>query len=145
MKYDIKQSWLLNMPAYCFDFNVYKQANVNMVIRSWQHYRKVLGAISFLSHHDNVYPCAYPGNFRRILRWGGGSKPDWLKKSSDVVFFFVFCKSSTYFAEGVQWSWLFQRKLSLNHNFPIFHGEGRSNISRGPTFLRGRGPLHISI
>ena len=23
------------MPAVCFDFNVYKQANVNMVIRSW--------------------------------------------------------------------------------------------------------------
>ena len=31
---------LLNMPAWCFDFNVYKQANVNMVIRSWQHYSK---------------------------------------------------------------------------------------------------------
>ena len=60
------------MPAYCFDFNVYKQANVNMVIRTWQHYRRFLGAISFLSHHDNVYPCAYPGNFRRVLRWGGG-------------------------------------------------------------------------
>ena len=48
---------LLNMPAYCFDFNVNKQANVNMVIRSWQHYRRFLGAISFLYHHDNVYPC----------------------------------------------------------------------------------------
>ena len=24
-----------DMPALCFDFNVYKQANVNMVIRSW--------------------------------------------------------------------------------------------------------------
>ena len=33
-------TWLLNMPAYCFDFNVYKQANVNMVIRSLQHYRR---------------------------------------------------------------------------------------------------------
>ena len=33
-------TWLMNMPAYCFDFNVYKQANVNMVIRSWQHYRR---------------------------------------------------------------------------------------------------------
>ena len=30
----------------------------------------------------------------------------------------------------------FQRKLSLNYNFRIFHGEGRSNISRGPTFPR---------
>ena len=26
------------MPAECFDFNVYKQTNVNMVIRSRQHY-----------------------------------------------------------------------------------------------------------
>ena len=65
-------TWMLNMPAYCFDFNVYKQANVNMVIRSWQNYRRFLGAVSFLSHHDNVYPCAYPGIFRRVLRWGGG-------------------------------------------------------------------------
>ena len=63
---------LLNMPAYCFDFNVYKQAIVNMVIRSWQHYRRFSGAISFLYHHDNVYPCADPGNFRRVWRLGGG-------------------------------------------------------------------------
>ena len=27
-----KYTWLLNMPAWCFDFNVYKRANVNMVI-----------------------------------------------------------------------------------------------------------------
>ena len=40
----------LNKPAYFFDFNVYKQANVNTVIRSWQHYRRFLGAISFLYH-----------------------------------------------------------------------------------------------
>ena len=26
------------MLAYCFDFNVDKQANVNRVIRSWQYY-----------------------------------------------------------------------------------------------------------
>ena len=29
---------LLNMPPKCFDFNDYKQANVNTVIRSWQNY-----------------------------------------------------------------------------------------------------------
>ena len=127
------------MPAYCFDFNVYKQTNVHMAIRSWQHYRRVLGAISFLYHHDNVYPCADPGNFRRVCRCGVQARLT--EKSSDVVFFFVFffCKSSAYFAEGVQSSWLFQRKLSLNYNFPIFHGEGRSNISMGPNFSRGRG------
>ena len=32
----------------------------------------------------------------------------------------------------------FQRKLSLNYNFPIFHREGRSNISRGSN-PKGRG------
>ena len=65
---------LLNMPAYCFDFNVNKQANVNMVNRSWQHYRRFLGAISFLYHHDNVHPCVDPGNFCRVWQcvWGGG-------------------------------------------------------------------------
>ena len=75
------------MPAHCFDFNVYKQANVNMVIRSWQHYRRFLGAISFL-YHDNVYPCADPGNFRRVWRCvcvGGGIQAR-LAESSDVVF-----------------------------------------------------------
>ena len=90
---DIKQFSKLHLTAslsaYCFDFNVYKQANVNMIIRSWQYYRRVLGAISFLYHHDNVYPCADPGNFRWVRRWGG-SKPDWLIKSSDVVVFFFF-------------------------------------------------------
>ena len=73
------------MPAYCFDFNVYKQANVNMVIRSWQHYRRFL---SFLYHHDNVYPRADPGIFRRVWRWkgGGGVQARVTKKSFDVVF-----------------------------------------------------------
>ena len=28
----------MTMPVYCFDYNVYKQSNVNMVIRSWQHH-----------------------------------------------------------------------------------------------------------
>ena len=37
-------------------------------------------------------------------------------------------------------------KLSLNYNFPIFHGEGRSNISRGFIFSQVEGvQLHISI
>ena len=71
---DIKQFSKLHLNAeyaslYCFDSNVYKQANVNMVIRSWQHYRRFLGAISFLYHHDNVYPCEVPGNFRRVWWW----------------------------------------------------------------------------
>ena len=67
------------MPAYCFDFNVNKQANVNMVIRSWQRYKRLLGAISFLHHHDNVYLCADQGTFRRVWRCvcggGGGVGP----------------------------------------------------------------------
>ena len=29
---------LLNMPLKCFGFNLYKQASVNIVIRSWQNY-----------------------------------------------------------------------------------------------------------
>ena len=38
----------------------------------------------------------------------------------------------------------FKRKLSLNYNFPIFHGEGRSNISRGSNFFQGEGfQLHF--
>ena len=97
------------MPAYCFDFNVYKQANVNMVIRYWQHYRRFFGAISFLHHHDNVYPCADPGNFLRVWQWGGGGgggggvQARLTEKSSDfVVFSSFFCKSSAFFAEGVQ-------------------------------------------
>ena len=44
-------TWLLNMPAYCFGFNVYKQANVNMVIRSWQHYINIV--IRSWQHHSN--------------------------------------------------------------------------------------------
>ena len=39
-----------------------------------------------------------------------------------------------------------EKKLSLNYNFLIFHGEGRSNISRGSKFSQGEGvSLHISI
>ena len=137
-------TWLLNMPAYCFDFNVYKQANVNMVIRSWQHYRRFLGAISFLSHHDIVYPCAYPGNFRRVLRWvggGGGVQARLTEKKLWCCFFLRFCKSSADFAEGFQWSLLFSKEnyqtvtfqYSLENDGPTFPG--------GPTFLRGRGPI----
>ena len=80
------------MPAYCFDFDVYKQVNVNMVIRSRQHYSGFLGAVSFLHYHDNVYPCADQGNFRRVWRWGlgGRSKPDRLKKALTLFFLFFF-------------------------------------------------------
>ena len=68
------------------------------------------------------------------------------EKKSDFGFFSSFCKSLAYFAEGVQGScFFFQRKLPLNYNFPIFHGEGRSNISRGSNFSQGEGvQLHIS-
>ena len=39
-----------------------------------------------------------------------------------------------------------KKKLLLNYNFPIFHGEGRSNISRGFNFSQVEGvQLHISI
>ena len=81
---------LLNMPTYCFDFNVYKQANVNMVIRSWQHYRRFLGAISFLYHHDYVYPCVDPGNFVGYGSGAGGRgvQARLTEKSFDVVVFF---------------------------------------------------------
>ena len=109
-------TWLLNMPAYCFDFNVYKQANVNMGIRSWQLYRRFLGAISFLYHHDDVYPCADPGNFRRVWRWGGGgSKPDWLKKSSDVAFFssFRFLSVLSLFCRGSPVTMAFSKKTII--------------------------------
>ena len=36
--------WLLNMPPKCFDFNVYKQAHVNIhvAIRSWENYSDYL-------------------------------------------------------------------------------------------------------
>ena len=34
----------------------------------------------------------------------------------------------------------FSKKTIIKlHNFPIFHGEGRSNISRGSNFHRARG------
>ena len=49
-----------------------KQANVNMVIRSWQHYRRFLGAISFLYHHDNGSR-KFSSGF--AVRWGGGGGP----------------------------------------------------------------------
>ena len=64
-----------------------------MVIRSRQHYRRFLGAISFLYHHGNIYPRADPGNFRRVWRWGGGGgkvQARLTEKSSDVVFFLRF-------------------------------------------------------
>ena len=76
------------MPAYCFDFNVYQQANVNMVIRSWQHYRRFLGAISFLYHHNTIIHARMQEIF---VGFGGGGVQARLteKKNSDVFFFFV--------------------------------------------------------
>ena len=122
------------MPAYCFDFNVYKQANVNMDIRSWQHYK----AITFLYHQDNVYPCADPGNFRRVWRWGVQAQ---LTEKKALTFFFLcfFCKSSAYFAEGVQRSCRFQRKLSLTITFRYSMEKDGSTFPGVPTFPRGRG------
>ena len=36
--------------------------------------------------------------------------------------------------------------ININSNFPIFHGEGRSNISRGFNLSQVEGvQLHISI
>ena len=131
------------MAANCFDFNVYKQANVNMVIRSWQHYRRFLGAISFLYHHDNVYPCVDPGNFRRVWRWGGGVQGRLTEKKFDVVFFFVFffvspqlilqreSSDNGFFKENYHLTITFQ--YSMEKDGPTFPG--------GPTFPRGRGPI----
>ena len=42
------------MPSKCFDFNVYKQTNVNIVIGSWQHYRYIIissSSICTSGHH----------------------------------------------------------------------------------------------
>ena len=80
---------LLNMPASCFDFNVYKQANVNMVIRSWQHYRRFLGAISF-STTTITYIHAWIQEIFVGFGGGGGVQARLSEKSSDVVFFLRF-------------------------------------------------------
>ena len=136
-------TWMLNMPAYCFDFNVYKQANVNMVIRSWQHYRRFLGALSFLSHHDNVYPCAYPGNFRRFLRWGGGgpSPTDW-KKALTLFFFFVFVSPQLILQRDLSDHFFFSKEnYHLNVTFQYSMEKDGPTFPGDPTFLRGRGPI----
>ena len=74
---DMKQFSKLHLTAeYASPMFTNKQIYVNMVIRSWQHYRRFLGAISFLYHHDNVYPCADPGNFVGFGRGGGPSPTD---------------------------------------------------------------------
>ena len=39
-RFQNSQTWLLNMPPEGFDFNVYKQTNVNITIRSWEKYNK---------------------------------------------------------------------------------------------------------
>ena len=82
------------MPAYCFDFNVYKQAYVNMVIRSWQHYRRFKERYRFYTT-TITYIHARIQEF--FVGFGGGSgegsKPDWLKKALTLFFLFFFCKS----------------------------------------------------
>ena len=81
----------MNMPAYCFDFNVYKQANVNMVIiiidlgstiESFkERYRFYTTTITYIHARS-----ADPGNFRRGWRWGGGVQARLTEKKSEVFF-----------------------------------------------------------
>ena len=122
-------TWLLKMPAYCFDFNL-----VSTIEGFKERCRFYTTTITYI-HARTLEIFVGFGD-------GGGVQARLTEKSSDVDFFFFLCKSSAYFAEGVQWSWLFQRKLSLSYNFPIFHGEGHSNISRGvQLFPGGGGPI----
>ena len=91
------------MPAYCFDFNVYKQANVNMVIRL-----DLGSTIEGFKERYRFYTTTLTYIHARIQEFfvgfgGGGVQSRLTEKSSDVVFFSsFFCKSSAYFAEGVQ-------------------------------------------
>ena len=77
----------------------------------------------------------------------GGVQARLTKISSDFVFSLLFSVSSQLILQRESSDHgFFQRKLSLNYNFPIFHGEGRSNISRGFNFSQvERVQLHISI
>ena len=53
-----KHTWLLNMPPKCFEFNVYKQANVNIAIRSWANNTILVYAenqVNFVWHGSNVF------------------------------------------------------------------------------------------
>ena len=97
--------------------------------------RRFLGEISFLYRHDNVYTCPGPGIFVGSGGGGGGGcQARMTGKSLDVFFSSSFVlKGLNSFCRGSP----FQRKLSSN-NFPMFHGEGRYNISGGgPTFPKG--------
>ena len=125
------------MPAYCYGFNVYKQANVNMSLdldstiegcKEWSRFSTA--TLTYI--HARIQEI-----FERFGGGGGGEgvQARLTEKSSDVVFFLPFFVSP----QLVQWSWLFQRKLLLNYNFTIFHGEGRSNISNRTNFSQGEG------
>ena len=75
------------MPAYCFDFNVYKQANENMLIRSWQHYRRFYRfyttTITYIHARIQEIFVGFGGG-------GGGIQAQLTEKSSDVVFILLF-------------------------------------------------------
>ena len=82
------------------------------------------------------------------MEGGGGVQARLTKKSSDVVFSLLFSVSPQLILqrESSDHGFFFKKKLLLNYNFPIFHGEGRSNISRGFNFSQVEGvQLHISI
>ena len=86
-------TWLLNIPAYCFDFNVYKQAYVNMSLDLGstiecfkERYRFSTITITYIhSRIQEIFVGFGGGGGGR--GGGAGPSPTDLKKSSDVVFF----------------------------------------------------------
>ena len=134
---------LLNMPAYCFEFNVHKQANVKKWLLDLgstiegfkERYRFYTTTITYIHARIQEFFVGFGG--------GRGVQARLTKKRSDVVFLFFFFVSPQL---------ILQRESMRDHgffkdcNFPIFHGEGRSNISRGFNFSQVKGvQLHISI
>ena len=82
------------MPAYCYGFNVYKQANVNMSLdlestiegcKEWSRFSTA--TLTYI--HARIQEI-----FERFGGGGMGYKPDWLKKALTLFFSFLFCKSS---------------------------------------------------
>ena len=133
------------MPAYCFDFNDYKQANVNMVIRSWQHYRRFSGAISFLYHHDNLYPRADPGIFIGFGGGRGGGSPV-TKKSSDVVFSLLFSVSPQLILQRESSDHgFFKENYNLTITFRYSMEKGAQTFPGGSTFSWWRGSNYIFL
>ena len=49
----------MNMPPKCFEFNVYKQANVNIVIRLWQNYSNNTLEIDVDGYQNTVFMCLF--------------------------------------------------------------------------------------